>query len=87
MSKNLKFKELQIRNFLSFGNNTTVIDLTDEGSTLIVGKNLDSGSNNGAGKCVSSDTTINIRNKHTGEIKTLTVGDFYERLKKSGRKD
>lgn len=83
MSIPLLFKELQIRNFLSFGNCTTTIDLNDKGSTLIVGHNVDANSNNGAGKCVSSDTTINIRNKRTGEIQTLTIGEFYERLQSS----
>ena len=50
MSTPLKFKELQLRNFLSFGNIMTTIDLSDEMSTLIVGENVDAGSNNGAGK-------------------------------------
>lgn len=50
MSIPLLFKELQIRNFLSFGNCTTTIDLNDKGSTLIVGHNVDANSNNGAGK-------------------------------------
>lgn len=50
MSTPLRFKELQIRNFLSFGNQTTTIDLSDFGSTLIQGENVDANSNNGAGK-------------------------------------
>jgi DNA repair exonuclease SbcCD ATPase subunit len=50
MSSPIVFKELQIRNFLSFGNNTTTIDLRDIGSTLIIGENVDANSNNGAGK-------------------------------------
>lgn len=50
MSTPLRFKELQIRNFLSFGNMMTTIDLSQDGSTLIVGENIDAGSNNGAGK-------------------------------------
>ena len=50
MSTPLKFKELHLRNFLSFGNIMTVIDLSDEMSTLIVGENVDANSNNGAGK-------------------------------------
>ena len=51
----LHFKELQLRNFLSFGNNLTCIDLSDFGTTLIQGQNMDSGGANGAGKT----TTIN----------------------------
>lgn len=50
MSKYIKFKELRLRNFMSFGNQETIIDLSDYGSTLIVGKNVDMDSNNGAGK-------------------------------------
>ena len=50
MSTPLQFKELQIRNFLSFGNQLTSIDLTHYGTTLIMGENVDANSNNGAGK-------------------------------------
>ncbi len=50
MSTPLRFKELQLRNFLSFGNQLTTIDLTNVGTTLIVGENVDANSNNGAGK-------------------------------------
>lgn len=50
MSTPVKFKQLQIRNFLSFGNQLTSIDLTHYGSTLVMGENVDANSNNGAGK-------------------------------------
>lgn len=50
MSTPLKFKSLKLRNFLSFGNSLTEIDLTYPGSTLIQGENVDANSNNGAGK-------------------------------------
>jgi len=50
MSTPLIFKWMEIRNFLSFGNILTRIDLSGKGSTLIIGENLDTGSNNGAGK-------------------------------------
>lgn len=50
MSTPLRFKELQIRNFLSFGNQLVSIDLSNIGSTLIQGENIDASSNNGAGK-------------------------------------
>lgn len=50
MSTPFRFRELQLRNFLSFGNQLTTVDLTDFGSTLIVGENVDASSNNGAGK-------------------------------------
>lgn len=44
------FTKLIMRNFLSFGNNYTEIDLSQSGSTLINGWNKDTDSNNGAGK-------------------------------------
>lgn len=50
MSIPLRLKGIQIRNFMSFGNNLTEIDLSDYGSTLITGENIDAASNNGAGK-------------------------------------
>ena len=50
MSIPINFTGLHLRNFLSFGNNLTEIDLTYFGSTLIVGENVDANSNNGAGK-------------------------------------
>lgn len=46
----VKFKELHLRNILSFGNNTTIIDLSCPGSTFIVGENIDAGGANGCGK-------------------------------------
>lgn len=83
MSTPLRFKELQIRNFLSFGNQTTTIDLSDFGSTLIIGENVDANSNNGAGKCCQVDTLIKIRNKKTGQIQSISIGKFFESLQKS----
>ena len=83
MSSEIKFKEIHIRNFLSFGNINTVVDLSGDGSTLIIGENVDANSNNGAGKCVSGCTPINIKNKHTGEITTTTIFELYEALQKS----
>jgi DNA repair exonuclease SbcCD ATPase subunit len=50
MSTLLKFKELQMRNFLSFGNQMTTVDLSNYGSTLIQGENVDNSGANGAGK-------------------------------------
>lgn len=47
---NIVFKKLELRNFLSFGNNTQEIDLEFNGSSLIVGENADTQSANGAGK-------------------------------------
>ena len=50
MSTAITFKALQLRNFLSFGNQLTDVDLSNYGSTLIQGENIDANSNNGAGK-------------------------------------
>lgn len=50
MSSTLYFKELALRNFLSFGNQETVIDLSEPGTVSIEGQNLDQGGSNGSGK-------------------------------------
>lgn len=50
MSLTFSLQKLVLRNFLSFGNNYTEIDLGVEGSTLVNGENLDTGSANGSGK-------------------------------------
>lgn len=50
----LRFHSISLRNFLSYGNNTTVIELDKVGTTLIVGEDLDNTTNgqgaNGVGK-------------------------------------
>lgn len=50
----IRFTSLTMRNFLSYGNNTTVLQLERPGTTLIVGEDLDNTSNgqgaNGVGK-------------------------------------
>ena len=38
-----------------------------------------------SGKCVKSETVINIRNKKTGEIVQTTIGQFHEMTKKASR--
>ena len=50
MSSTLNFRELTIRNFLSFGNQETTIDLSESGTVSIEGQNVDQGGSNGAGK-------------------------------------
>jgi len=40
-----------------------------------------------AGKCVKDSTTINIRNKNTGEIQQIAIGDFYEMQKKHSQNE
>jgi len=44
------FKTLKLKNFLSFSNVETVVELDGSGTTLIVGENLDNGGSSGAGK-------------------------------------
>jgi len=44
------FKTLSFRNFLSFSNVLTTINLDRKGSTLIIGENLDEGGSSGSGK-------------------------------------
>lgn len=46
----ISFTYLQMRNFLSFGNQLQSLDLSFAGTTLICGDNVDSDSKNGAGK-------------------------------------
>lgn len=50
MSDIVSFESLSLRNFMSFGNCFTDIDLTMDGTILINGKNLDIGGANGVGK-------------------------------------
>lgn len=66
----MKFKTVQYKNFLSTGNAWNKYEFDKHSHTLIVGTN-------GAGKCFCLNTLIRIRNRHTGEIRELTVGEFY----------
>lgn len=54
--KPVTFTSLSLRNFLSYGNNTTVVELDRPGTTLILGEDLDNTANgqgaNGVGKTV-----------------------------------
>lgn len=50
MSAILYFKELMIRNFLSFGQNENIIVLSEPGTISVEGVNLDQGGSNGSGK-------------------------------------
>jgi DNA repair exonuclease SbcCD ATPase subunit len=50
MSSKIVLEKLRLRNFLSFGNNFTEINLNILGSTLILGENIDAGGANGCGK-------------------------------------
>lgn len=50
MTTPLIFKTLELRNFLSFGNQPQVIELDGQGTVTVTGENLDQGGSNGAGK-------------------------------------
>lgn len=71
----INFENLKYKNFLSTGDQSTVINFTKYSTNLIVGKN-------GAGKCFNINTIIKVKNKKTGEIKEMTVGEFYDIQKK-----
>ncbi len=44
------FKSIEIRNFMSFGNASQLIELDGQGTVTISGENIDQGGSNGAGK-------------------------------------
>lgn len=46
----IELQSIKFRNFQSFGNNTTEVQLNKLGTTYIVGENLDDGGSSGAGK-------------------------------------
>lgn len=66
----IRFHHIQYKNLLATGNAWTKIHLDSHPHTLIVGQN-------GVGKCVCPNTRIKVRNRHTGEIRELTVGEFF----------
>lgn len=53
----IDFEKIRYKNFLSYGNNFTEIDLSTTGTTCIMGKN-------GSGKCLRGSTEIEIRFKN-----------------------
>lgn len=55
----LKFHKVSIRNFLSYGNNNTVIQLDQPGTTLITGEDLDNTSIGAGSNGVGKTTLIN----------------------------
>jgi hypothetical protein len=78
----MKIKDLTIKNFLSVGNATQAINISNEHLTLVLGENLDlggddSGARNGVGKCLGINTIVKIRNTITGEIYETTIGELY----------
>ena len=55
----IEFVSISLRNFLSYGNNTTVIQLQRPGTTLIMGENLDSTTDGKGGNGVGKTSIIN----------------------------
>lgn len=55
----VKFLSVSLRNFLSYGNAITKFDLGSPGTTLIVGKNLDSDTDGNSGNGCGKSTLIN----------------------------
>jgi DNA repair exonuclease SbcCD ATPase subunit len=50
MSVPLIFKTLTLKNFMSFGNSESTIELAEQGTVTITGENIDQGGSNGSGK-------------------------------------
>ncbi|TFH08864.1 MAG: hypothetical protein E4H14_05630 [Candidatus Thorarchaeota archaeon] len=55
----IKFRSITLRNFLSYGNNTTTIQLERPGTTLIVGEDLDNSADGKGANGVGKSTLIN----------------------------
>lgn len=55
----IRFTTLTMRNFLSYGNNTTIVQLDRPGTTLIVGEDLDNTSSGQGANGVGKSTLIN----------------------------
>lgn len=55
----LKFHSVSLRNFMSYGNNVTVVELDQVGTTLIVGEDLDNTTNGQGANGVGKSTIIN----------------------------
>ena len=80
----IKFKNLTIKNFMSIGNATQAISLDRTDLTLVLGENLDLGSNgsrNGVGKCVCINTMVKVKNTTSGEIYETSIGNLFNAAK------
>ena len=76
----INFKSIEVTNFMSFGQQPTVFDLSTKGSTLIIGNNTDVGdensSKNGVGKCHGKDTPIMMYDGTIKMVQDVCVGDL-----------
>jgi hypothetical protein len=80
----ISFKNLTIKNFMSIGNATQAISLDRTDLTLVLGENLDLGSNgsrNGVGKCVCINTMVKVKNTTSGEIYETSIGNLFNAAK------
>lgn len=65
----LKFRRIELRNFLSFGNAVTELDLEFNGTTLILGENMDASGANGVGKStIINGISFGLYNKPISNI-------------------
>jgi DNA repair exonuclease SbcCD ATPase subunit len=55
----IQFQNISLKNFLSYGNDTTTIDLSQPGTTLIVGEDLDNTSNGKGGNGTGKSSILN----------------------------
>lgn len=53
------FHNISLRNFMSFGNNTTIVNFDRPGTTLIIGEDLDNTSNGQGGNGVGKTSILN----------------------------
>jgi len=77
----IKIKNLTVKNFMSVGNTTQAVNFDRDDLTLVLGENLDLGSDgnrNGTGKCVCINTIVKVRDTITGEVYETTIGDLYD---------
>jgi len=72
----INFSKIKFKNFLSYGNAFTEIELNVANKTLLCGRN-------GFGKCVDINTPIRIQNTNSGEILELTIGELYEQTEQN----
>jgi len=69
---------------MSIGNATQAISLDRTDLTLVLGENLDLGSNgsrNGVGKCVCINTMVKVKNTTSGEIYETSIGNLFNAAK------
>lgn len=74
----IEIEKIRFKNINSVGNYFVEIPLNTHKNLVLVGSN-------GSGKCVNINTIVRIKNKKTGEIKQITIGELYEQASKNKR--